>query len=156
MAGTCLTHGSGPWQCASAEVSYSRHGHIVSWRGSGTSKGEWFHKSRRLSTLEHRLDVARDDWKTGHARVVRGGRQLLKNRHNLQAAQLTEPEWRQRWETERCALEGGAAERIGIILCATVQGITTMINSDMIDPGLLDELVEIAVEQFLRGARPIA
>ncbi|MET8535083.1 hypothetical protein ABZV67_24960 [Streptomyces sp. NPDC005065] len=53
-------------------------------------------------------------------------------------------------------MEGGAAERIGIILCATVQGITTMINSDMIDPGLLDELVEIALEQFLRGARPIA
>ncbi|MCX4791005.1 IS200/IS605 family accessory protein TnpB-related protein [Streptomyces sp. NBC_01221] len=83
--------------------------------GGYRSKGEWFHKSRRLATLEHRLDVARDDWKTGHVRVVRGGRRLLKNRHNLQAAQLTEHEWRQRWEAERwfLAADGESGKRFG-------------------------------------------
>ncbi|MFB6781559.1 IS200/IS605 family accessory protein TnpB-related protein [Streptomyces sp. NPDC056352] len=83
--------------------------------GGYRSKGEWFHKSRRLATLEHRLDVARDDWKTGHVRVVRGGRRLLKNRHNLQAAQLTEREWRQRWEAARwfLAADGESGKRFG-------------------------------------------
>ncbi|WP_328625549.1 transposase [Streptomyces sp. NBC_00353] len=83
--------------------------------GGYRSKGEWFHKSRRLATLEHRLDVARDDWKTGHVRVVRGGRRLLRNRHNLHAAQLTEREWRQRWEAERwfLAADGEAGKRFG-------------------------------------------
>ncbi|MET7313347.1 IS200/IS605 family accessory protein TnpB-related protein [Streptomyces sp. NPDC005571] len=83
--------------------------------GGYRSKGEWFHKSRRLATLEHRLDVARDDWKTGHVRVVRGGRRLLKNRHNLQAAQLTERGWRQRWEAERwfLAADGESGKRFG-------------------------------------------
>ena len=83
--------------------------------GGYRSKGEWFHKSRRLATLEHRLDVARDDWKTGHVRVVRGGRRLLKNRHNLHAAQLTEREWRQRWEAERwfLAADGESGKRFG-------------------------------------------
>ncbi|WP_326624163.1 transposase [Streptomyces sp. NBC_01761] len=83
--------------------------------GGYRSKGEWFRKSRRLATLEHRLYVARGDWKTRHVRVVRGGRRLLKNRHNLQAAQLTEREWRQRWEAERwfLAADGESGKRFG-------------------------------------------
>lgn len=52
------------------------------------------------------------------------------------------------------ALEPGDPERIGIILYATVQGIATMVNGNMIDAEKFDELVETAVDQFLRGARP--
>jgi len=52
------------------------------------------------------------------------------------------------------ALEHGDPERLGIILYATVQGIVTMVNGDMVDADKLDELVGTAVEQFLRGARP--
>ncbi|MDI3423927.1 transposase [Streptomyces luteolus] len=83
--------------------------------GGYRSKGEWFHKSRRLATLEHRLEVARDDWTSGRVRVVRGGRRLLKNRHNLAAAQLTEQQWRQRWEAERwfLAADGESGKRFG-------------------------------------------
>ncbi|WP_326811093.1 transposase [Streptomyces scopuliridis] len=83
--------------------------------GGYRSKGEWFHKSRRLATLEHRLEVARHDWKSGRARVVRGGRRLLKNRHNLQAAQLTEQQWQERWEAERwfLAADGESGKRFG-------------------------------------------
>ncbi|TJZ50378.1 transposase, partial [Streptomyces piniterrae] len=73
--------------------------------GGYRSKGEWFHKSRRLATLEQRLDEARADRESGVVHVVRGGRRLLKNRHNLAAAKLTETEWRQRWEVERWFLQ---------------------------------------------------
>lgn len=69
--------------------------------GGYRSKGEWFQKSRRLHTLEHRLDAARAEREAGVVRVVRGGRKLLKNRHNLEAAQFTEPQWRERWEAQR-------------------------------------------------------
>ena len=54
----------------------------------------------------------------------------------------------------RGALEQGDPERIGIVLFATLQGIATIINGNIVKPELLDGLVETAVEQFLRGARP--
>jgi hypothetical protein len=83
--------------------------------GGYRSKGEWFNKSRRLATLEHRLDAARDDREAGVVHVVRGGRRLLNNRHNLQKAQLTETEWRQRWDAERWFLQadGESGKRFG-------------------------------------------
>lgn len=83
--------------------------------GGYRSKGKWFHKSRRLATLKHRLDTARDDWKTGRVHVARGGRRLLSNRHNLAAAQLTETQWRERWEATRwfLAADGESGKRFG-------------------------------------------
>lgn len=51
-------------------------------------------------------------------------------------------------------LGAGDPERIGIVLFATVQGITMMVNSGVVDGGLLDDLMETAVRQFLRGVRP--
>ncbi|AKG42118.1 transcriptional regulator, TetR family [Streptomyces xiamenensis] len=55
---------------------------------------------------------------------------------------------------ERGALEEGDPEDIGLIIYATVLGITSMVNSGMIEPGRLEGLVDTAVTQFLRGARP--
>ncbi|PZT75370.1 MULTISPECIES: IS200/IS605 family element transposase accessory protein TnpB [unclassified Streptomyces] len=83
--------------------------------GGYRSKGEWFQKSRRLAVLEHRLDVARAEREAGVVRVVRGGRRLLGNRHNLAAAQLTETQWRERWEAERwfLAADGESGKRFG-------------------------------------------
>ena len=83
--------------------------------GGYSSKGEWFQKSRRLHTLEHRLDTALAEREAGVVRVVRGGRKLLKNRHNLEAAQLTEAQWRRRWEAERwfLAADGESGKRFG-------------------------------------------
>ncbi|WP_406393291.1 IS200/IS605 family accessory protein TnpB-related protein [Streptomyces sp. NBC_00887] len=83
--------------------------------GGYRPQGEWFHESRRLATLQHRLDVARAEWEAGVVHVVRGGRKLLKNRHGLEAAQLTEHEWRQRWATERwfLAADGESGKRFG-------------------------------------------
>ncbi|MFF7017796.1 MULTISPECIES: TetR/AcrR family transcriptional regulator [Streptomyces] len=55
---------------------------------------------------------------------------------------------------ERGELEGDDPEEIGLVLYATVLGITTMLNSGMIEPARLEGLVGTAVTQFLRGARP--
>ncbi|MFF2375393.1 TetR/AcrR family transcriptional regulator [Streptomyces xiamenensis] len=55
---------------------------------------------------------------------------------------------------ERGALEEGDPEDLGLIIYATVLGITSMVNSGMIEPGRLEGLVDTAVTQFLRGARP--
>ncbi|PNG16250.1 IS200/IS605 family element transposase accessory protein TnpB, partial [Streptomyces cahuitamycinicus] len=83
--------------------------------GGYRSRGEWFNKSRRLATLEHRLDVARAEREAGVVHVARGGRRLINNRHNLQAAQLTAEQWRQRWEAERwfLAADGESGKRFG-------------------------------------------
>jgi IS605 OrfB family transposase len=83
--------------------------------GGYRSKREWFHKSRRLHVLEHRLDTARADREAGVVHVVRGGQKLLGNRHNLEAAQLPEADWRQRWEAERwfLAADGESGKRFG-------------------------------------------
>ncbi|MFD8866402.1 IS200/IS605 family accessory protein TnpB-related protein [Streptomyces sp. NPDC059590] len=83
--------------------------------GGYRSRQEWFAKSRRLHLLEDRLERERADRAAGRVRVVRGGRKLLRNRHNLKAAQLTEAQWRERWEAERWFLQadGESGKRYG-------------------------------------------
>ncbi|MGW1093663.1 IS200/IS605 family accessory protein TnpB-related protein, partial [Streptomyces sp. NPDC002596] len=79
------------------------------------SKNEWFHKSRRLAALEDRHAAAVAEWRAGRVRVVRGGKRLLNTRHHLTQAQLTEDQWRQRWEAERwfLAADGESGKRFG-------------------------------------------
>ncbi|WP_175519483.1 transposase [Streptomyces sp. CAI-85] len=76
---------------------------------------EWFHKARRLHVLENRLDQVRADREAGRVQVVRGGRRLLGTRHHLEQAQLTEAEWRERWEAGRRFLraDGESGKRFG-------------------------------------------
>ncbi|MGO1056088.1 hypothetical protein [Crossiella sp. CA198] len=83
--------------------------------GGYRSHHEWFAKSRRLHILKHRLDVARAEREAGAVHVVRGGRRLLNTRHNLDAAQLTKPEWRERWDAARWFLQadGESGKRYG-------------------------------------------
>ncbi|EFL17069.1 IS200/IS605 family element transposase accessory protein TnpB [Streptomyces sp. C] len=83
--------------------------------GGYRSKNEWFHKARRLHVLEERLERERADREEGVVHVVRGGKRLAGNRHNLDAAQLTEAEWRIRWEAERWFLQadGESGKRFG-------------------------------------------
>jgi hypothetical protein len=73
--------------------------------GGYRSKQEWFAKSRRLHLLQDRLERERADRAAGRVRVVRGGKKLLRTRHNLEAAQLAEADWRVRWEAERFFLQ---------------------------------------------------
>ena len=51
-------------------------------------------------------------------------------------------------------LAAGTSSRAGIMLLATVLGIATLINGGMVGSERLDELVDAAVDQFLRGNRP--
>ncbi|MEN4476709.1 hypothetical protein [Mycolicibacterium cosmeticum] len=51
--------------------------------GGYRSRHEWFVKSRRLATLQQRLDRVEGDYAAGKISVVRGGKQLLHKRHHL-------------------------------------------------------------------------
>ncbi|MGW7607898.1 IS200/IS605 family accessory protein TnpB-related protein [Streptomyces sp. NPDC054766] len=83
--------------------------------GGYRSKTEWFHKSRRLHILKARLAAVQEDIATGRVHVVRGGKNLANNRHNLAAAGLTETRWRERWEAARWFLsaDGESGKRFG-------------------------------------------
>ncbi|WP_409468469.1 IS200/IS605 family accessory protein TnpB-related protein [Streptomyces sp. HC307] len=83
--------------------------------GGYRTRQEWFAKTRRLHLLEDRLAAARADREAGRVRVVRGGKRLARNRHNPEQAQLTEAEWRQRWEAARwfCQADGESGKRFG-------------------------------------------
>ena len=83
--------------------------------GGYRSAREWHAKSRRLRVLEERLAAARADREAGIVHVVRGGKQLARTRHYLQAAGLTEGQWRGRWEAERwfCQADGESGKRHG-------------------------------------------
>ncbi|OAH14090.1 hypothetical protein STSP_25390 [Streptomyces jeddahensis] len=83
--------------------------------GGYRSRREWFAKSRRLQVLEDRLEAARADREAGRVRVVRGGKRLLNTRHHLEAARLTEADWRARWQARRRFLQadGESGKRFG-------------------------------------------
>ena len=71
--------------------------------GYGT-RHEWWTKSRRLASLKERLTKLDKDRVAGKVSVVRGGKRLAKNRHNLDAAGLSEAEWRMKWDAARLHL----------------------------------------------------
>lgn len=83
--------------------------------GGYRSQREWHAKSRRLRVLEDRLAAARADREAGVVHVVRGGKRLARTRHHLEAAGLTESEWRRGWEAERwlCQADGESGKRYG-------------------------------------------
>lgn len=83
--------------------------------GGYRGKGEWFQKTRRLAVLETRYEQVRAERSSGKVSVVRGGRGLLHQRHNLAAAQKTEAQWRAEWEASRWFLtaDGESGKRHG-------------------------------------------
>ncbi|MCT9080893.1 transposase [Streptomyces fulvoviolaceus] len=83
--------------------------------GGYRSRQEWHAKTRRLQVLEDRLERERADREAGTVRVVWGGKRLVRTRHQLSAAQLTEADWRRRWEASRWFLQadGESGKRYG-------------------------------------------
>jgi hypothetical protein len=69
-------------------------------RGYPTRVERWS-KQRRLQVLTGRLERVEARLAAGRVSVVRGGRRLLRLRHHLEAAGLTEQQWQQRWAAER-------------------------------------------------------
>ncbi|ROO84961.1 IS605 OrfB family transposase [Actinocorallia herbida] len=83
--------------------------------GGYRSAKEWFGKSRRLTVLKQRRQRAVADRADGRVRVVRGGKSLARGRHQLEAAGVSEQEWRERWEAARWFLtaDGETGKRHG-------------------------------------------
>ncbi len=65
------------------------------------SQAERWAKQQRVGRLRARLAEVEARLQTGRVSVCRGGRRLARVRHNLDAAKLTEAQWRERWESER-------------------------------------------------------
>ncbi|WP_240797910.1 hypothetical protein [Streptomyces sp. F001] len=78
-------------------------------------QNERFHKQRRLLALKTRLAAVEARIASGRPAIAAGGRRLLKARHNLADAQLTEAQWRRRWEASRLFLtaDGESAAPFG-------------------------------------------
>ena len=83
--------------------------------GGYRSRREFFVKSRRLGTLRQRLAGVHADYTAGRVSVVRGGKQLLRKRHHLEAVGLSEGQWRAQWESSRWFLsaDGEAGKKYG-------------------------------------------
>jgi IS605 OrfB family transposase len=69
--------------------------------GGYRSRREWFVKSRRRAALAARLARVEADHAAGRVSVVRGGKRLLHTRHHLDTAEITEAQWREKWESSR-------------------------------------------------------
>jgi IS605 OrfB family transposase len=89
-------------------------GHVGRVRGYA-SRAERWQKQRRLHILTTRLGRIDARIAQGRISVVRGGRPLLHTRQHLEAAGLTEPQWRQRWQAARwfLAADGDAEYPLG-------------------------------------------
>ena len=73
------------------------------------TQAERFAKQRRLQVLRAELARVSADFENRRVRVVEGGKRLAKTRHHLDAANLTLPEWRQRWECARSRIEANGS-----------------------------------------------
>jgi IS605 OrfB family transposase len=120
-AGTITRTSSDQWACAyrnlTADIAKLRHstriieqrlripvgGRKGSKRGYSTQAERW-NKQRRLQALKHRLAEAEERFSNGQVSIVRGGRRLARIRPNLQAAALSESQWRSMWEARRSFL----------------------------------------------------
>ena len=68
------------------------------------STAERFTKTRRLAVVGERLAAAEQALAAGHPSMVVGGKRLWRNRNQLAAAEITEQQWRQRWNAARMFL----------------------------------------------------
>ena len=65
------------------------------------SAAERFAKTRRLAVLRARLAAAEEAVAAGRPSMVVGGKRLWRTRNHLDAAQITEQQWRDRWDAAR-------------------------------------------------------
>ncbi len=81
-------------------------------RGYGSS-AERFAKTRRLAVLRERLAAAEEALAAGSPSMVVGGKRLWRTRNHLEQAQLTEQQWRHRWDAARMFLTADGGIRQG-------------------------------------------
>ena len=68
------------------------------------SAAERFAKTRRLAVLRGRLAAAEDALAAGCPSITVGGKRLWRSRNHLDAAQISEQQWRDRWDAARMFL----------------------------------------------------
>jgi predicted transcriptional regulator len=69
------------------------------------TQAERFAKQRRLQVLRAELARVTADFESCRVHVVEGGKRLAKSRHQLDAADLTLDQWRQKWHRARDRIE---------------------------------------------------
>ncbi|WP_329379892.1 hypothetical protein OG625_13830 [Streptomyces sp. NBC_01351] len=94
-------------------------------------RAERAQKQYRLRALTARLAEVEARIEAGHPAIVVGGRRLVKTRHHLGDAGLTEPEWRERWDAARMFLtadgESGAPHGNYTITVDPADGTVTIV-----------------------------
>ncbi len=65
---------------------------------------ERFGKTRRLAVLRTRLASAQEALAAGRPSITVGGKRLWRNRNHLDATDMTEQQWRHRWDAARMFL----------------------------------------------------
>ena len=93
----------GEWAPESADEPLSRRRGRQRVRGY-RSAAERFTKTRRLAVLRERLAAADQALAAGRPSMVVGGKRLWRSRNHLDAAEMTEQQWRQRWDAVRMFL----------------------------------------------------
>ncbi len=68
------------------------------------SAAERFAKTRRLAVLRSRLTTAEEALAAGRPSMVVGGKRLWRTRNHLDATDMTEQQWRDRWDAARMFL----------------------------------------------------
>jgi hypothetical protein len=101
LAARCVLR---PGQLASVEANDAGARHRSRrWRGY-RSTAERFTKTRRLAALRRRLAKVEAALTGGNPSMVMGGKRLWRNRHHLDATQMSEQQWRGRWDAARMFL----------------------------------------------------
>lgn len=79
------------------------------------STAERFAKTRRLAVLRQRLAAAQCAIAKGRPSITVGGKRLWRTRNHLDAADMTEQQWRDRWDARRLFLtaDGESGKRGG-------------------------------------------
>jgi IS605 OrfB family transposase len=93
------------------------------------TQSERFEKQRRLQRLRNEVARVIADSESRVVHVVKGGRQLAKVRHNLDAAELTLSGWREMWDCARYCIEanGSVTEPFGnLTITVTPDGIVSL------------------------------
>jgi IS605 OrfB family transposase len=87
-----------------APVGGTDHGRSRRRRRGYCSAAERFAKTRRLAVLRDRLATAEEALAAGRPSITMGGKRLWRNRNHLDVADMTEQQWRDRWDAQRMFL----------------------------------------------------
>ena len=92
-----------PGQLAPVENT-ATHGRARRRRRGYRNAAERFTKTRRLAVLRDRLAAAENALAAGRPSIVVGGKRLWRNRNHLDATDMTEQQWRTKWDAARMFL----------------------------------------------------